>query len=662
VAGLAPDQTFGHYKLLERLGTGALGDVFRARDTSAGRTCLLRVLPPDFPRRDAFLEAARKAATLTHPAMAMLFDTGEEDGRPYIAYEFAQGETLRHALAGGPMHPKRAVPIAIQVADALADAHAAGVVHRDIKPDTIIVTPKGGAKLLEVGLSAWTAGGAARAAAAAGEKVEPGAVASTVGYMSPEQVLAQPADSRSDLFSLGTVLYEMLTGRNPFAGADADATLISILKTQPQPPSQVNPEVPAELDAIVMRMLSRDVQSRYDSAASVAADLRAAYGERTEHVFEAEDEEPADVLPARGGGRRGFWAALVLLLIVAAAAAVAYPRREAIRGWARHLFGPPPAPVIAVIPFEEPGQPDSTFADGLTEDVVMRLGETPGLTVVWRSAVRSFRGRPPVDVARQTGAAAILSGSIERQGGDLRMRLRLLDGSDGTQVWAQEFTNPPNSVIAAQAVIAEEVANALDVSGARAPSRERMLSRSVSPEAYVTYTRARAAAARRQFDAAIDLYESAAKQDEGLAEALAGLALAHYRRAISSGQGMSPEALARVRDALTRASATEPDLPALEMAAGIVGPNLRESLRHLVRAARLDPSYAAPYGALADLIAPLDSTRAGTLNARARRVDPQAPPERMYETAASAELRREIETDRARVRALVEEQLSGLPQ
>jgi serine/threonine-protein kinase len=663
VTELAPEQAFAHYLLLERIGSGVLGDSFRARDTRAGRTCLLKILPADFAPREPLLEAARQASTLTHPAMAMLFDFGEADGRPYLAYEFVQGETLRQALEGGPMHPRRAVPIAIQVADALAEAHAAGIVHRDLNPDTIMLTPKGTAKVLEVGISEWTVRGRARTAATTGARIEPGLVASTVGYMSPEQVLAQPADGRSDLFSLGIILYEMLTGRNPFAGADADTTIMNLLRARPQPPSSRSPDIPGALDAIVMRLLARDVQSRYESPAGVASELRAAFGERTEHIFEAEDEHPSEF--AAAGARRGrgtLWVALVVLLVVAAAAALAYPRLDAIRGWARHLFGPPPAAVIAVIPFAEQGQPDTAFADGLAEDLAMRLGETPGLTVVGRSAVRSFRGREVSDVARQTNAAVVLTGTIQRPGGDLKLDLRLVDASDGAQVWQQEFTNAPNSIIAGQAVVAEEVAKALGVPGTPAPSRERMLSRSISPDAYDTYTRARAALSRREYDRAIQLFESAAKQDEGLAEALAGLAIAQYRRAISSGQGMSPEVQAQVRDAVTRAAATEPDLAMVEMAAGVVAPNLRESLNHLVRAARIDPSYAAPYGAIADLIAPLDSTRAGALNARARRLDPQAPPERMFETAASAELRKELESDRARVRALVEEALGGLPQ
>ncbi len=661
---LKPEQKIDHYVILERLGAGGLGDVYRARDTREGRTVALKVLPDDFARREALVEAAHVAAALSHPAIAMLFEAGEETaetGRLYLAYEFVAGETLRQALAGGPMHPRRAVPIAIQVADALADAHAATILHRDIKPDNIMVTSKGAAKVLDFGLAPFTGGAAAREAVAAGATIAPAHVASTVAYMSPEQVLAQPVDSRTDIFSLGVVLYEMLTGRSPFAGATADATLMNLLKAQPELPSKLNPQVPPELDAVVMRMLARDMQARYASAAAVSADLRAAFGERTEHILEADREETAaPIVAATPGSRRR--AGLLILLVLAAAAAAAYPNRDAVRGWVRHRFGPPPAPVIAVIPLREDGQSSTYFADGLSDDVMMRLGQTPGVTVVGRAAARTFRGRDPADVGRQAGATVVLTGEIHRVNGDLKIDLQLVDSSDGARIWTQQFTNPPNSVVAAQAVIAEEVAKALKVSMPPSAVRERTLARSVAPDAYDTYARARDAVAARQLDRAIALFEQAAKQDEGLAEAYAGLAVALYRRAAAAGAGAVATAQERIREAATRALSIEPDLATAEFASGLAAPTLRESLRHLVRAAALDPSYAASYRAIAELIAPVDSVRAAALTLRARRLDPQAPADRMYDTAAAIELRSGIEASRANMKQIVDAELRALPQ
>ena len=665
MSDLKPDQKVDHYVLLERIGAGGLGDVFRARDTREGRTVALKVLPEKFPRREGLVDAARVAAALSHPAIAMLFEVGEEaaeTGRLYLAYEFVAGETVRQALAGGPMPPRRAVPIAIQVADALADAHAATILHRDIKPDNIMVTSKGAAKVLDFGLAPYTAGAAAREAVAAGAEIDPALVASTVAYMSPEQVLAQPLDSRTDIFSLGVVLYEMLTGRSPFAAATADATLVNLLKAQPEPPSKLNPEVPGELDAVVVRMLARDMQARYASAAAVSADLRAAFGERTEHIVEDERTEDAAAPVAAAAPRRRRWAAIVIVLALAAAAAAAYPKRDEIRGWVRHRFGPPPAPVIAVIPLTEDGQSRTYFSDGLSDDVMMRLGQTPGLTVVGRSAARTFRGRDPGEVGRQAGATVVLTGEIHRINGDLKVDLHLVDASDGARIWTQQFTNPPNSVVAAQAVIAEEVAKALNVSTPPNAGRERTLSRSVAPDAYDTYTRAREALARRQFDAAAGLFEQATKQDEGLAEAFAGLAVALYRGAAAAGADAVAAAQGRIRDAAARSIAIEPDLAMAEFASGLVAPTLRESLRHLARAAALDPSYAAPYQAISELIAPVDSVRAATLATRARRLDPQAPADRMYDTPAAAELRSGIEVSREDVRKIVDAELRALPQ
>jgi TolB-like protein len=485
-------ESVAHYNILEPIGAGGMGQVFRARDTRLGRTVALKMLPPalaaDPERRDRFMQEARAAASLSHPSIVILFEVGEADGRLFLAYEYVPGQTLRRILADGPMHAKRAVPLAIQLADALADAHAAGIIHRDIKPDNIIVTPKGSAKVLDFGLASWTEGGELRDAAPTQVETSESQVLGTVAYMSPEQALAQPLDGRTDIFSLGVLLYEMLTGRNPFAAPTLAATLINILKSTPDPPSRVNSNVPRDLDPIIMRMLARDVQARYPSAAAAASDLRAAWAERTEHVFE-------DDLPrSRPRRRRGWmrWAAATL--VVGALGLGGYAERSELRRMWKQYFGARLAPVIAVIPLEEIGQQQTYFADGLTDDLVMRLGQTAGLRVLGRSATRAYRGHQPVEVAQQTGAAVVLTGTVQREGNDLKINMELIDPADNVQVWRQQFVNPAGSVLAAQALIAEEVARALRVQLAPTELRER--SRERSRPRRTTSTRARAMRSR----------------------------------------------------------------------------------------------------------------------------------------------------------------------
>ena len=271
-------RSIAHYNLLEKIGDGALGAVFRARDTRVGRTVALKVFPADPTASDgcpdALVADARAAAALSHPNLAVLFDVGHADGMCYLAYEFVAGTTLRTAMASGAMNPKRAVELAAQVADALADAEAAGIVHGDVRPDTVAVTGKGAAKLLDIGMARWTRGGAVRRSAAASPEDLPADSAPIVNYLAPEQALGGETDRRADIFSLASMLYEMLTGRSPFAAATPQQALLNVISLTPPPVSSVAPGVPVEADAVLAKGMSKDISQRYDSAAIFSSELR----------------------------------------------------------------------------------------------------------------------------------------------------------------------------------------------------------------------------------------------------------------------------------------------------------------------------------------------------------------------------------------------------
>lgn len=302
-----------HYRLLDRVGEGGLGQVFRARDTKVGRTVALKLLPPAFldkpARRERFQADAAAASALSHPNIATLFDVGEEAGRSYLVYEFVPGGTLRQHMAGRAMHARTALDIAIQLADALAEAHARGVLHGDLRPENIGMTSKGSSKLLDTGMAGWTRGGAARAQVASGGSGT--STSSIAAYMAPEQIAGAQIDARSDIFSLGVIVYEMLTGRTPFAspasaGPGATATV--------RPPSTTSgaADLPKDLDATLGRALARDAAARQQSAVAFAAELRSV---AAIYDVRAGEAIPSTLLPLddEGGGTGRWWALAAVL-------------------------------------------------------------------------------------------------------------------------------------------------------------------------------------------------------------------------------------------------------------------------------------------------------------------------------------------------------------
>ena len=297
-----------HYNLLEHIADGDLGEVHRARDTRVGRTVAIKLIPPalveDPARRARLLEDAQAVSALSHPNIATLFDVGEADGRLYLAYEFADGRTLGEEMASGPLHPRRALDIAVQLADAVADAHAHGIVHGDLRLDTIMVTAKGSAKILDFGLARWTRGGALRARAAREPDALPPEARRVLAYLSPEQAIGGAVDARTDVFTLGTIIYEMLAGKNPFAGATAAETVVNVIQGKIAPPSETALGVSPEIDPILLRALARDLDTRQQSAASFAAELRsvgAMLDVRTGDATEPSVLMPLDESPDKAG-------------------------------------------------------------------------------------------------------------------------------------------------------------------------------------------------------------------------------------------------------------------------------------------------------------------------------------------------------------------------
>jgi serine/threonine-protein kinase len=316
------EATVAHYNLLDRIGEGGLGEVYRARDTKYGRTVALKLSAAgalvDEARREQFLEDARAAATLSHPNIATLFDVGQHEGGYYLAYEYVPGIPLKQQIGGRAMNVRHALELAVQIADALADAHSQGIIHTDLRPDNIVITGKGSSKILDFGMAAWTRGGSARARAA--ERPDPldAEVAAVAPYVSPEQALGGGVDARSDVFSLGVIVYEMLTGRPPFAAGTAPDTLMRISTGRAAAPSSINPELPKELDTVLMRALAKGLDERQQTAVAFAAELRSIAAVLDVRTGDA--AAPVDLLPLdEDEGTRGMWVVLGALALIVGA-------------------------------------------------------------------------------------------------------------------------------------------------------------------------------------------------------------------------------------------------------------------------------------------------------------------------------------------------------
>jgi serine/threonine protein kinase/Tfp pilus assembly protein PilF len=476
-------KAFSHYRILSKLGGGGMGVVFEAEDTRLGRHVAVKVLPEEIANSAAALERfareARAASALNHPHICTIHDVGEEQGRPFIVMELMKGQTLKEGIGGKPLPVERALTIGAQIADALAAAHREGIIHRDIKPANIFVTDRGEAKLLDFGLAKLAAGkgrvtgpdSSAHTTLSYGQDITSrGTTLGTVAYMSPEQARGEAIDARSDLFSFGTVLYEMVTGVLPFRGASPVETIDAILHGPPLPPVRLNPDVPEALEAIIAKALEKDPALRYQGAAEMKADLQRLL----------RDSGPASFasIPAKRSRRR-----LPLFLALGAVVVGGAVLLAVLRPWQRRAPAPTPAGAgptrVAVLPFENLGSADDVyFSDGITDEVRSKLSSLPQLAVIARTSAMAYKGgtKSLQTIAKELDVTYILSGTVRWQkaaAGTSRIRVvpEFVEVSGaGAPVtrWQESFDAVLEDVFRVQSEIADRVAGALNITlGAR---------------------------------------------------------------------------------------------------------------------------------------------------------------------------------------------------
>jgi serine/threonine protein kinase len=516
-------QTFSHYRILEKLGDGGMGVVYKAEDLTLGRLVALKFLPEELSKDrqalERFQREARACSALDHPNICTIYEIGEQDGTRFISMQCLEGRTLKREIESRPIGLENLLEWSVQLADALEFAHSKGIVHRDMKPSNIFITSRGEARILDFGLAkmAPRAGGATAEFSAMPTRTDIDPNLGTVAYMSPEQARGEELDNRTDIFSFGAVMYEMASGRQAFSGNTSAVIFHAILERDPAPPERLNVDLPPKLWDIIQKALEKDRETRYQHAADIRADLKRLKREsdsaraasssagvpregspatpvsptprsRTATYTSATPVAPIES-PSRGG--RTLLVAVVSAVVLAALGAAYAFNVGGIRARIGGSGGMGRIESLAVLPFVNMSKdPDSDYlCDGLTETLINNLSQVPNLRVMSPATIFSYKGRDvdPREVGRNLKVAAVLQGRVSKYGDKLLIKADLVNAADGTEIWGEEYTPKIADVLSVQSAISREIVNKLRV---RLTGEEEVrLSRrnTQNPEAYQLY-------------------------------------------------------------------------------------------------------------------------------------------------------------------------------
>jgi serine/threonine protein kinase/Tfp pilus assembly protein PilF len=524
---LDPGTKLGAYEIIEMVGAGGMGEVYRARDTALGREVAVKVLPSIFSR-DAdrlrrFEQEARAAAGLNHPNILSIHQFGTQDGAPYIVSEFLEGETLCVCLQRGALPVDRAIDYVLQVAKGLGAAHEKGIVHRDLKPENLFVTSGGWLKILDFGLAKLRRPEEFEDATTQSSGTMPGIIMGTAGYMSPEQVRGQPVDHRSDIFALGAILYEMLSGERAFRGNTPADTLSAILTHEPTPLTGTNPKIAPSLDGIIQRCLKKDPKERFKSVEDVGFALKAL----SDAPASLRDSSARSDVPPRKMSRKsaislGGLALLALFALLVAAN---------IGGLRDRAWGTGHIQSLAVLPLANLSgdSAEDYFADGMTEAMITELAQISGIRVISRTSVMQYKGgkKSLPEIARELHVDSVLEGSILRSGEKVRITAQLIQAVPERHLWAKSYDSDLRDIMAVQSEVARSVAGEIRVKLTASEEARLQKSRPVNPEAHDAYLRGvyfRRKGSLENIEKARQYFEQALDKDPLYAPAYAALA------------------------------------------------------------------------------------------------------------------------------------------
>ncbi|HJX93473.1 MAG TPA: protein kinase [Pyrinomonadaceae bacterium] len=572
---LSPNSLLAHYTIISKIGAGGMGEVYLAEDQQLRRRVAIKLLSPglvsDKHANNRLLKEARAAATLDHPNICSIYEVGQADGRAFIAFQYIEGETLEARIKRNPPEWKGSVAIAVQIAEALEEAHSQGIIHRDIKPSNIMITTRGQAKVLDFGLARVITGVVSGEAETQSMMTAPGTIMGTMPYMSPEQVRAEVLDGRSDIFSFGVVLYEMLSGRQPFANRSGAEVISAILKDEP--PTLLG-SAPEELQRIVRKCLEKDRNLRYQHAAEVRVDLqRLGRDSEPASLNISAKPEAKDKIDRTTPSRTRIRFTLRSLIVPAAIIVVAFIAAALFYFPRAKTAGPLAIKSLAVLPLKSLDAGENYLGLGIADAVIRRISQTGELTVRPTSAVRRYltEDADVLTAARQLNADAVLDGSVQRAGDVLRVSVNLLRTADGSSLWADHFDMRMTDIFTIQDTVAQQVATRLRLQ--LDPSQQARLTKryTSNPIAYDFYMKGfigfdqRISLTKAQWEPTIDFFKRAIEADPNFALAHAQLAYTYATIAVFI-EPTEPAWAERAKEEINLAQTLDPQLAEIHLA------------------------------------------------------------------------------------------------